>query len=107
MVSPWERLAYLLVNTVPVAAIIALTESGHLFRTWKQILQLTFPYFVLAAGVAGLAKLATHAFDWYIPLLILPLMFLVQRSFRLYFQTLRDTAGSQPPYAMAAGAGRS
>jgi hypothetical protein len=100
-------LAYLLVNTVPVAAIIALTESGHLFRTWKQILQLTFPYFVLAAGVAGLAKLATHAFDWYIPLLILPLMFLVQRSFRLYFQALRDTAGSQPPYAMAAGAGRS
>jgi len=100
-------LAYLLVNTVPVAAIIALTESGHLFRIWKQILQLTFPYFVLAAGVAGLAKLATHAFDWYVPLLILPLMFFVQRSFRLYFQTLRDTAGPQPPYAMAAAAGRS
>jgi hypothetical protein len=29
----------------------------------------------------------------------------VQRSFKLYFQTLRDTA--TPPYAMAAGAGRS
>jgi hypothetical protein len=98
-------LAYLLLNTIPVAAIIVLTESGHLFRIWKQILQLTFPYFVLAAGVAALAKLATHAFAWYVPLLILPLMFLVQRSFRLYFQTLRDTA--TPPYAMAAGAGRS
>jgi len=100
-------LAYLLVNTIPVAAIIVLTESGHLFGIWKRILQLTFPYFVLAAGVAGLAKLATHAFAWYIPLLILPLMFLVQRSFALYFQTLRNTTGQQGAYVMAAGAGRS
>jgi hypothetical protein len=99
-------LAYLLVNTVTVAAVIALTESGRLFRIWRQILQLTFPYFVLAAGVAGLAKLATHSFSWYIPLLILPLMFLVQRSFTLYFQTLRDNAGHQNEYAMAASAGR-
>jgi hypothetical protein len=100
-------LAYLLVNTIPVAAIIVLTESGHLFGIWRQILQLTFPYFVLAAGVAGLAKLASHAFAWYIPLLILPLMFLVQRSFTLYFQTLRDSGGQKSAYAMAAaGAGR-
>jgi hypothetical protein len=100
-------LAYLLVNTIPVAAIIALTESGRLFRTWRRILQLTFPYFVLAAGVAGLAKLTAHAFAWYIPLLILPLMFLVQRCFTLYFQTLRESTGQKSAYAMAAGAGRS
>jgi hypothetical protein len=100
-------LAYLLVNTIPVAAIIALTESGHLFGVWRRIVQLTFPYFVLAAGVAGLAKLATHAFAWYIPLLILPLMFLVQRSFTLYFQAIRDHAGQKSAYAMAAaGASR-
>jgi hypothetical protein len=100
-------LAYLLVNTIPVAAIIALTESSHLFEVWRRILQLTFPYFVLAAGVAGLAKLATHAFAWYIPLLILPLMFLVQRCFTLYFQALRDTMGQKGAYAMAAaGASR-
>jgi hypothetical protein len=100
-------LAYLMVNTIPVAAVIALTESGHLFRIWKQILQLTFPYFVLAAGVAGLAKLASHAFSWYVPLLILPLMFLVQRSFMLYFQTLRDTMTQKGAYATAAaGSGR-
>ncbi|HWY59637.1 MAG TPA: hypothetical protein VNZ03_34560 [Terriglobales bacterium] len=95
-------LAYLLVNTVPVAGIIALTESGNLFGIWRRILQLTFPYFVLAAGVAGLAKLATHAFAWYIPLLILPLMFLVQRSFTVYFQTIRDTTEQKSAYAMAA-----
>ncbi|HXR16271.1 MAG TPA: hypothetical protein VN777_08645 [Terriglobales bacterium] len=99
-------LAYLLVNTIPVAAIIALTENGRLFGIWRKILQLTFPYFVLAAGVAGLAKLAAHAFAWYIPLLILPLMFLVQRSFTAYFQGLRNSADQPRSYAMAAGAGR-
>jgi hypothetical protein len=99
-------LAYLLVNIIPVAAVIALTESGGLFQVWRRILQLTFPYFVLASGVAGLAKLATHNFSWYIPLLILPLMFLVQRSFTLYFQTMGDNAGQQGAFAMAARAGR-
>jgi hypothetical protein len=96
-------LAYLLVNTIPVAAIIALTESSNLFGIWRRILQLTFPYFVLAAGVAGLAKLATHAFAWYIPLLILPLMFLVQCSFTLYFQALREATGPKSAYAAASG----
>jgi hypothetical protein len=33
-------------------------------------------------------------------------MFLVQRSFTLYFQTLRDNTGQQGAYAMAAGGGR-
>jgi hypothetical protein len=98
-------LAYLLVNTIPVAAIIVLTENGHLFGIWRRIMQLTFPYFVLAAGIAGLAKLATHAFAWYIPLLILPLMFLVQRSFTLYFQALRETTGQRNAYATAAAGG--
>src|ERR1700686_2992293 len=99
-------LAYLLVNTIPVAAIIALTESGHLFGIWRRIMQLTFPYFVLAAGVAGLAKLAAHAFAWYIPLLILPLMFFVQRSFTVYFHALREGSGQKSAYAMAAGTSR-
>jgi hypothetical protein len=99
-------LAYLLLNTIPVAAVIAFTETGGLLGIWKKTLQLTFPYYLLAAGVAGLAKLATHAFDWYVPLLILPLMYLVQRSFRFYFQILRENTGRQGHYAMAAGAGR-
>jgi hypothetical protein len=100
-------LAYLLVNTIPVAAIIVFTENGRLFATWRRMLQLTFPYYLLAAGVAGLAKLAAHAFDWYVPLLILPLMFLVQRSFSLYFQTLRDSMERPRAFAMGAGTGRS
>jgi hypothetical protein len=98
-------LAYLFLNTIPVAAIIALTENARLVRTWKQITQLTFPYFVLAAGIAGLAELAAHTLSWYIPLAILPVMFLVQRSFVLYFQAVRSANPRENNYAMAASAG--
>jgi hypothetical protein len=98
--------AYLLVNTIPVASIITLTEGGNVFGIWRRIVQLTFPYFVLAAGVAGLAKLAAHAFAWYVPLLILPLMFFVQRSFTVYFHALREASGQKSTYAMAAGTSR-
>jgi hypothetical protein len=98
-------LAYLFANTIPVAAIIALTENAHWVRTWKQIAQLTFPYFVLSAGSAGLAKLAAHAFSWYVPLAILPVMFLVQRSFVLYFQAIRSINPRENNYATAAIAG--
>src|ERR1700723_1269852 len=38
-------LAYLLVNTIPVASIITLTEGGNVFGIWRRIVQLTFPYF--------------------------------------------------------------
>ena len=98
-------LAYLFANTVPVAAVIALTEDAHLVRTWKQLTQLTFPYFVLAAGTAGLARLATHAFSWSIPLAILPVMYFVRRSFVLYFEAVRTTNAREDIYAVAAAAG--
>ena len=89
-----------------MASIITLTEGGNVFGIWRRIVQLTFPYFVLAAGVAGLAKLAAHAFAWYVPLLVLPLMFFVQRSFTLYFNALREGSEQKSAYAMAAGSGR-
>jgi hypothetical protein len=100
-------LAYLLVNTVPVAAIIAMTEHAKMLKTWGNIFTLTFPYFALAGGIAGLARLASQAFSWYVPLLILPVMFMVQRSFAAYFRALRGLAAPGNTMAAAAGAGRS
>jgi len=97
-------MAILLSNTSLVAGVISLTEEAGFFRTWSNILQLTFPYYALAAGVAALVKLADHTVGWQVPLFILPAMFFVYRSYRMYFQHLSH-AFKPPVYSMAASAG--
>jgi hypothetical protein len=94
----------LLANTMPVAAIIAFTEKAKITRTWSSILQLTFPYYLLAAGIAGLVRLANHSMGWQMPLCILPMMFLVYRSYTAYFHQMRESAEMQRAMGARAGA---
>jgi len=95
----------LLANTMPVAGIIAITEATGVMQTWTQILRLTFPYYLLAGGIAGMVRLADHAMGWQMPLFILPAMFLVYRSYTMYFHQLSEFAQLQRPAAVAAKAG--
>jgi hypothetical protein len=97
-------LAIMVVNTLPVAAIIAMTENGKTYRTWSNIVQLTFPYYALTAGLAGLVKLAGYAVGWQVPLFILPAMLLVYRSYVFYFKQLGSESIAPRAIARAAGA---
>jgi len=92
----------LLANTVPVAAIIGVTENKKFGQTWLNIVQLTFPYYLAAVGLAGLVELANHAVGWQMPLFILPATFLMYRSFRTYFGQMSEAAPG--PRAVAARA---
>lgn len=92
----------LLSNTLPVAAIIAATENKNVGGTWLSIVQLTFPYYLVATGLAGLVLLADHAMGWRMPLFILPATFLMYRSFRTYFRQMSEAV--QAPRAIAARA---
>ena len=78
-----------LANTVPVAAIISVTEKVQMSRTWTQILRLTFPYYLLTAGIAGLVKLANPVVGWQAPLFILPAMILVYQSYAFCFRQMQ------------------
>jgi hypothetical protein len=73
-------------QTIPVAAVIALTEGGKLAKIWSSIVHLSFPYYVLSAGVTSIVATATVHIGWQIPLLALPIMYGVYHSFRLYFR---------------------
>jgi len=76
---------FFLVNTIPVAIIIALTEGKNALKIWGEIFQLSFPYFVLSAGIAGMALAAAERFGWEVLLLILAIMFGVFHSYKRYF----------------------
>jgi hypothetical protein len=96
---------YSLVNTVLIASVIGLTEAVNALQTWIQMVQLSFPYLVASAGVAGLALTMAPEIAWQVPLAVLPVMAGIFQSYRRYFATLTSAnEGSMEAKPMAAGA---
>jgi len=77
--------SFFLVQTIPVATIITLTEGGAMMQIWSSIVHLSFPYYVLSAGVASIVTTASQHWGWQIPLLVMPVMYGVHRSYQVYF----------------------
>jgi hypothetical protein len=96
--------AFFLGQTAPVAGVIKLAEGVALRRVWTGIVQLSFPYYVLSAGVTSMTDLVSHHFGWQAALLVFPTMYVIYRSYRLYFGNVADAQASAP-LARAAGAG--
>jgi hypothetical protein len=98
--SPSLRLAvaaagYALANTVPVAIVIGLTEAASMLRTWLDMLQLSFPYLVASAGVAGLTLTLSQEIGWQVPLAVLPIMAGIFQSYRRYFAATSSSEAIQ------------
>jgi hypothetical protein len=91
-------------QTVPVAAIISLGESKSVGPTWWNIAQLSFPYFVVSAGVSSMVQTVGVHMGWELALGVFPVMYGIHRSYSLYFSKMVETA---PVRVMvrAAGAG--
>jgi len=83
--------AFFLGQTAPVAGIIKLAEGVAIRRVWISIVQLSFPYYALSAGLTSMTNLASHRFGWHAALLVLPVMFGIHHSYRLYFARAVET----------------
>jgi hypothetical protein len=94
--SPSLRLAvaaagYAVANTVPVAIVLGLTEAVSMVRTWLEILQLSFPYIVASAGIAGVTLTLTQGIGWQVPVAVLPIMVGIFQSYKRYFAAAAAT----------------
>ena len=76
---------YFLVNTIPVTIIISLTERQNPAKLWSRVFLWTFPYYLLSAGLAFLASTVTRFVGWETAVGLLPVMFGVYVSYRMYF----------------------
>jgi hypothetical protein len=76
---------FFLFQTVPVAAIVTLTEGGRMDRVWSSIAHYSFPFYLLSAGIASIA-LSAPQFGWQMSLASLPVLFAVYRSYESYFR---------------------
>ena len=97
-------LALFLGQTAPVATVIGLSEGSSIAHTWWNVAQLSFPYFVVSAGVTSMMQSISHHLGWEVAVVVFPVMYGIHRSYRLYFAGLVQSS-HQPQLARAARAG--
>ena len=83
-------ISYFAANTGSIAAVIALTESKSIKRIWVECYFWSFPYYLVGAGFAGMIGWFNRQFGWETSLLIVPIIYLIYRSYRLYLGKLED-----------------
>ncbi len=81
---------YFVTNTVPVAAIISLTEEKRLSKIWKECYFWSLPYYLLGAAIAGAVSFVNRHVGWQLSLLVFPVFYTIYRSYGLYLERLEN-----------------
>jgi PAS domain S-box-containing protein len=80
---------FFLANTFPVATVIALTEGKSISYVWPQCYCWSFPYYLIGAAIVGVFSFTNRTLDWQAWLLILPVVYVIYRSYYLYLDQLQ------------------
>src|SRR6267143_2675547 len=75
-------------NTAAMSTIIGLTESKPVSKVWTESYLWSFPYYMVGAAIAGLVHFLNGHVGWQSSLLVLPPIYLMYRSYRLYLGKL-------------------
>jgi diguanylate cyclase (GGDEF)-like protein/putative nucleotidyltransferase with HDIG domain len=81
-------LVFFFANTLPIAVVIALTEGKSSRKVWSECYFWSFPYYLVGAAAVGLVGIVNRSAGWETSLLVLPLIYWVYRSYRLYLGRL-------------------
>jgi putative nucleotidyltransferase with HDIG domain len=74
---------YFATNSLLVAGIISLTEGKPLLSVWKAN-RWALAYYLIGASMAALISTVPHAIQWELPIICLPVVYIVHRSNRTY-----------------------
>jgi hypothetical protein len=91
-------------QTTPVAGIVAASEGKSAWSVWTNLGQLSFPYFVVGAGVTSLVEAMSLHLGWGLALGVFPAMYVIHRSYKLYFKAMAESLRPEV-LVRAAGAG--
>ena len=81
----------LLGQTVPVAAIVAVSEGKSAASVWRNLLQLSFPYYVVSAGVVSMIQTVGGHMGWPLALGVFPAMYGIHASYRFCFAKMAES----------------
>ena len=82
--------AFFFVNTLPIAVVISLTEGQSFRRIWSSCYLWCFPYYLVGAAMVGAFSFADHRIDWRAAVLIVPVVYVIYRSYQLYLKQLNS-----------------
>jgi hypothetical protein len=91
----FAALALFLGQTAPVAGIVAVSEGKSVATLWWSLAHLSFPYYVVSAGVTTMVQAASSHLGWGLALAVFPVMYGIHRSYRVYFGRLAETLQPQ------------
>jgi putative nucleotidyltransferase with HDIG domain len=77
-----------LFGTAAMSIIIGLTEDKPIPKVWTESYLWLFPYYLVGAAIAGLVSFLNRHIGWQASLLVLPPIYLMYRSYRLYLAKL-------------------
>jgi len=75
-------------NTTALSTIIGLTEDKSIRKVWGESHLWLLPYYMVGAAASGLVHFLNGHVGWQSSLLVLPPMYLMYRSYRLYLGKL-------------------
>jgi diguanylate cyclase (GGDEF)-like protein/putative nucleotidyltransferase with HDIG domain len=81
---------FFLINTIPVAAAIGITEQKSLTRIWYDCYFWCFPYYLGGASIAWILSVLSRQTHWHASLVLIPVIYFIYRSYRTYLGRLED-----------------
>ena len=81
---------YFLLNTIPVAAAVALAEHRPAVAVWRETYFWSFPFYILGSSIAWIINLFSRQVHWQGSVLLLPIIYFIHRSYRTYLDRLYD-----------------
>jgi diguanylate cyclase (GGDEF)-like protein/putative nucleotidyltransferase with HDIG domain len=79
---------FFVANTLPVAVVISLIEGKNFRSLWKECYFWCLPYYLAGAAIVGLISSVNRFVGWQTSLLVLPVIYWIYRSYRLYLGRL-------------------
>ncbi len=77
-------------NTLAVSLAIGLTEDKPALTVWRKGFFWSYPHYLVQGSVAAVLSVAGRLLGWQVSLLILPVLYLIYRSFRSNIDRLEN-----------------
>jgi putative nucleotidyltransferase with HDIG domain len=81
-------ITHFIFGTAAMSTIIGMTEDKPIAKVWNDSYRWLFPYYLVGAAIAGFVSVLNRHIGWQASLLVLPPVYLMYRSYRLYLGKL-------------------